>query len=166
VERRRVLISILRPAAGLGILAAILLSSPTARGQDLPSGTQLNLEWAADPTNPVEWGRFHLVSPSVLSEESQSENFSLVFVRGGVGKAVSGRRSYPYPSSFELANYAGTGCPAGWFHIHVSTVCPVEGAAACGAVCFAQPNCGATLSWISFAIPPVCQDMCKCDPEE
>jgi hypothetical protein len=157
--------------AGLVILLAAALSPSPARGQDWqPDGqdwqtdARLHFEWPAEAGDSAEWGRFHLNSPSLLWADPQAPNFSLVFRHQGVERAVFGRRRYP--DQIEPAMYAGSGCPAGWFHVHLSTVCPVEGAAACGAVCFAQPNCGATLSWISYRIPPVCQDMCKCDPEE
>ena len=66
LERRRVLIRILRPAAALGILAAVLFSPSMARGQDLQSGAQLNLEWVADSSNPVESLPFLLLASTSL----------------------------------------------------------------------------------------------------
>jgi hypothetical protein len=53
-------------------------------------------------------------------------------------------------------------CPAGWFHIHLGG-CPVEAFAACTAICWAHPDCGATLAWTPGRY--LCSDECDCFPD-
>jgi hypothetical protein len=68
-------------------------------------------------------------------------------------------------SGFQKAAAMPAYCPIGWFHLHLGSVpCPREAAAACATICFAHPMCSATLSWIAYT--GVCQDTCKCDPED
>jgi hypothetical protein len=55
-------------------------------------------------------------------------------------------------------------CPVGWWHMHLGAApCPREALAACTTICWAHPDCGATLSWTAFA--GLCQDSCNCDPD-
>jgi len=67
---------------------------------------------------------------------------------------------------FRMSGYARAGytpasitCPAGWFHMHLGG-CPVEPFAACTAICWAHPDCGATLAWIPGRF--LCSDECDC----
>jgi hypothetical protein len=53
-------------------------------------------------------------------------------------------------------------CPVGWFHMHLGG-CPREAFAACTAICWAHPQCGATMSWTPGW--PVCTDECNCFPD-
>jgi len=54
-------------------------------------------------------------------------------------------------------------CPVGWFHMHLGG-CPREAFAACTAICWAHPDCGATMSWTPGAL--LCTDECNCFPDD
>lgn len=67
-------------------------------------------------------------------------------------------------SGYQKAAIVPAFCPVGWFHLHLGSVpCPREGLAACTTICWAHPDCSATLSWIAYA--GLCQDSCNCDPD-
>ena len=70
---------------------------------------------------------------------------------------------------FRMSGYARAGytpasitCPAGWFHMHLGG-CPAEPFAACTAICWAHPDCGATLAWTPGRF--LCSDECDCFPD-
>jgi hypothetical protein len=53
-------------------------------------------------------------------------------------------------------------CPVGWYHMHLGG-CPREALAACTTICWAHPDCGATMSWTPGRL--LCTDECNCFPD-
>lgn len=67
-------------------------------------------------------------------------------------------------SGFRKAAIVPAFCPVGWWHLHLGAApCPREALAACTTICWAHPDCSATLSWTAYA--GLCQDSCNCDPD-